>query len=215
GAFAPGQSGAIGDTVTPIDLATHKAGKPIAVGNAPEAVAVSKDGTTVYVANANSESVTPIDAGTGVAGSPISMDGGSPDAFAVAGSTVYVAVGNGSAKGDIVPLDVATGSAGTPITVGKDPTGLAVTPDGTTAWVACYASDELVPVTLAAGKAGPADALPGGPYAIALATRPQGSGALSPTSPASTGTPSSTTPPASTHAAGKVTKTAVKAKTKS
>ncbi len=76
GAFVAGQTGAIGSTVTPVDLTTGKALAPIPVGNAPAAVAITPDGTTALVANVNSGSVSPIDVATDKAGSPISLQGG-------------------------------------------------------------------------------------------------------------------------------------------
>jgi YVTN family beta-propeller protein len=58
------------DTVTPINIATGKAGKAIKVGSAPDAIVVTPDGKTAYVANSGSDTVTPINAATGKAGRP-------------------------------------------------------------------------------------------------------------------------------------------------
>jgi DNA-binding beta-propeller fold protein YncE len=58
--------------------------------------------------------------------------------------------------------------------VGKNPQGLAMSPDGKTAWVVCYDSDTLVPVITRTDTAGQAIRLPGGPSAIAVAARPSG-----------------------------------------
>jgi DNA-binding beta-propeller fold protein YncE len=55
-------------TVTPVNLASRKAGKAIPVGADPAAVAVTPDGRTVYVANegsARSPPSTPPPAGRG------------------------------------------------------------------------------------------------------------------------------------------------------
>lgn len=179
GAIVAGQSGAVGDTVTPVDLATGKALPPIHVGNAPTAVAVSPDGATVYVANSSSGSVTPISVVAGTAGTPVGVDG-SPQALAFApgdSSTLYVASAPSAvAPGDTVtPVSVTTGTAGPPVKVCKVPAGLAI--HGSTAWVSCAGSGALVPLDLATRAVGPAIAVPGGPYAVAITTRAQAQGA--------------------------------------
>lgn len=173
GAVVAGQSGAIGNEVSAVDLATGKA-RTIPVGNAPEAIAVSPNGATVYVANANSGSVTPIATATDKPGVPIRLPG-SPQAvaFAPGGKTAWVTVASSalSSGGALVPVDVSTGRAGTPIPVGGAPAGVAITPDGGTAWVAVPGQNRLVPVSLTARAAGQPLSLPGGPYALVLARR--------------------------------------------
>lgn len=175
GAFVAGQTGSIGSTVTPVDLTTDKALAPIPVGNAPAAIAITPNGSTALVANVNSGSVSPIDIATDRAGSPISVVGG-PVGIAISAtqpSTAYVAVGvsNVSATGSLTPIDLTTDTAGTPIAVGKNPQSIAITPDGSTAWVVCYDSQSLVPVSTKTLKPGAAIHLPGGPYAIAIAAQ--------------------------------------------
>lgn len=176
GAIVTGQTGAVGDTVTPIDLATGKALPPISVGNAPTAVTISPDGATAYVANSSSGSVTPISVVAGTAGTPVSVDG-SPQALAFApgdSSTLYVASAPSAvAPGDtLTPVSVTTGTARAPVKVCKMPAGLAIY--GSTAWVSCAGSGVLAPVDLSSLTVGPAVPVPGGPYAIAITTRAQG-----------------------------------------
>ncbi len=65
-------------------------------------------------------------------------------------------------------LDLSTGTLGTPIAVGSEPYSVAITPDGTTAYVADYGSDQIVPVTLATGAVGTPIALGDRPTAIAI-----------------------------------------------
>ena len=60
-----------GGTVTPVGLTTRRAGKPIQVGANPQAIAITPDGRTAYVANSGSDTVTPIDTATRRAGAPI------------------------------------------------------------------------------------------------------------------------------------------------
>lgn len=189
GAFVSGQTGSIASTVTPVDLVTGKALAPIPVGNAPAAIAITPDGSTALVANVNSGSVSPISVATDKAGSPISVVGG-PVSIAFSASqptTAWVADGTSSATatGNLTPVDLATDTAGRPIAVGKNPQSVAITPGGATAWVVCYGSQTLVPVSTSTLKPGAAIPLPGGPYALALTQR-SASGVTSTTVPKST-----------------------------
>ena len=119
--------------VTPLNLVTRQAGAPIKVGIGPDAIAISPDGATAYVACAGSDTVVPIDTATGKAGKPISV-GVRPSYLAITpgGSTAYVA-DNGSSQ--VTPIDLATGQAGPAIAVGRFPRAIAITPDGATAYV--------------------------------------------------------------------------------
>ncbi len=164
--------------VTPIDVATGRAGTPIQVGNAPDAIAITPDAKTAYVANyganGSGNTVTPIDVATGRAGSPIRVGNG-PDAIAITpdGKTAYVGNygdknGNGST---MTPIDLATDRAGTPIRVGNGPWAIAITPDGKTAYVANYGANggnTVTPIDLATGRAGTPIQVGNGPDAIAI-----------------------------------------------
>ncbi|HEX3193386.1 MAG TPA: YncE family protein, partial [Streptosporangiaceae bacterium] len=79
-------------TVTPIRTATNTALKPITVGQDPRALAITPDGTTIYVTNYQSGTVTPIRTATNTALAPIRV-GRNPLAIAIApdGKTAYVA----------------------------------------------------------------------------------------------------------------------------
>lgn len=171
GAVVTGQAGPVGHTVTPIDLTTGKALAPIDVGNAPGAVAITKDGATAYVTNANSGSLTPIAVATNTPGASISMPG-APSAIALNATTAWVTVGpSGVAHGDVVvPVALATNAKGAPIPVGKGPSAIALTSDGQSAWVICYASQTIESLNLAAGTHGTTITVPGGPYALVLTT---------------------------------------------
>jgi YVTN family beta-propeller protein len=175
GAIVTGQVGSIGSTVTPIDLSTDRALAPITVGNAPLAVAISADGSTVFVANSYSGSVSPIAVSTNGAGTPIEMQG-SPQAIAVAPSQVYVTNASSSTStGDnVTAISVAAETAGGAIAVPKNPTGIAVSANGKTAWVVSFATDSLVEIDLSTNKVVATDkvGLAAGPYAIALAEVP-------------------------------------------
>ncbi len=76
--------------MTPIDLTTNTAGKPIKVGGKPlamafygdpMAIAITPDGTTAYVANQPSSTVTPIDLATDKPGKPIEIGHGWDSGF--------------------------------------------------------------------------------------------------------------------------------------
>jgi len=54
----------------------------------------------------------------------------------------------------VTPIDVATSTAGQAIRVGREPAGIAVTPDGKTAYVANAGSDTVTPISTATGQAG-------------------------------------------------------------
>jgi YVTN family beta-propeller protein len=143
------------NTVTPIDIATNTAGTPIPVGVQPAQLAITPDGSTAYVADAGAGTVTPIDLAANTVGTPITVV--SPSAyeslFAMAmtpdGSTVY-AVSPSAAN--VTPIDTATNTIGTPIPLPIDPTGIGITPDGTTAYVAWQGG--VVSLNLATGTVG-------------------------------------------------------------
>ena len=155
------------NSVTPIDLATRKAGRPIRVGKHPLAIALTPGGQTAYVANSRSGTVTPIDTATRRAGPPIPVGRG-PQAIAVTpdGKTAYVA---NTGSGTVTPINLATRRPGRPITVGTDPQAIAVTPDGRTAYVLDWGSAAVTPIDTATGRAGPPIQVGSYPYAITVA----------------------------------------------
>ena len=69
-------------TVTPITIATNKAGPAIRVGTDPENIAITPDGRTVYVTNYDSGTVTPISTATNKPGHAI-RTGTRPFAIAI------------------------------------------------------------------------------------------------------------------------------------
>jgi len=77
-----------------------------------------------------------------------------------------------SQQGFVVPVHVRTGTTGRPIRVGLSPLQIAVTPDGTMAYVANYDSASVTPIRLAGGQAGPAIAA--GKIPTRLAASPDG-----------------------------------------
>ncbi|HXF32258.1 MAG TPA: PKD domain-containing protein [Solirubrobacterales bacterium] len=91
-------------------------------------LAVSPDGTRVYVTSRSAKTVTTIDTATGeVTGTPIFV-GGEPGEIALTADGRSAFVGTGGAL--IVPIDLTTGVAGAPITrIGAGFSALVVAPD--------------------------------------------------------------------------------------
>ncbi len=175
GAIVTGQSGAIGHTVTPINLQSGRTLTPINVGNAPIAVAISQDGTTAFVTNSYSGSVSPISIATGTAGTPIQMSG-SPQAVTSVPSKGEMIVANAATTGvdNLTLISVATDSATSSFPVPKNPTAVVATADGKSAWVVCFGASTLVRVDISTGVVDTKDAItiPNGPYALALSSIP-------------------------------------------
>jgi hypothetical protein len=152
-AVAPGGTGGHGialvanldaNTVTPVDLGTWRAGKPIAVGTEPVAIGVVHRGgaDVAFVADFGSNEVTPISLPSLAAGPPIAV-GLSPQTIAVSGASVLV-----GDFGDhtLVPIDASTMSASPAVALPVPPSSSAVDPSGTTLYIT--GSDSLVPVAL-------------------------------------------------------------------
>ncbi len=154
------------DTVTPVSLSSHKAGKPIPVGSGPDAIALTPDDRTAYVANSGAGTVTPIDTATMRAGRAIPV-GADPCAIAVSpdGRTAYVVDGNSNA---VTPIDTATDQPRAPIPVGAYPRSIALAPNGLRAYVLDWGGAQLTPIDLATGTAGPPIAVGSYPSAIAF-----------------------------------------------
>lgn len=145
------------NTVTPFaDLA---AGSPIAVGNGPQSVAFSPDGTTAYVTMYSDDVVTPIDAVTGEVGTPIPVGAGPIwAAFTPDGTKAYVA-NNGD--NTVSVINVASATVTSTVTVGTQPQAIVVTPDGTKAYVANNFDGTITPIDIATDSAGAPFALAG------------------------------------------------------
>jgi DNA-binding beta-propeller fold protein YncE len=164
------------DTVTPVNLMTNAAGTPIPVGGAPTSIAITPDGTTAYVGRAY-ESGIQLDLSTN------STQGGvSPSGFASAitpnGATV---VGTSPQYNNVDVVNPAT-DTGTTVAALNDPEGVAITPDGSKAYVAYspFTTNKgaLLPIPIADTNAPGTPINLGTNSAYAVAITPDGSTAF-------------------------------------
>lgn len=121
------------DALSVIDGGSQTVTSTIPVGDGPQGVAFTPDGSTAYVTNGASGDVSVLDVPGGtvtgaidVGEDPISVT------FTPDGSTAYVA--HFSVDDGISVIDVATGSVSGTIPVGDGPRSVAFTPDGSTAY---------------------------------------------------------------------------------
>ncbi len=146
-----------GSPLIPISLASGKLGTPVQInkGFDDDAIAITPDGQTAYVAQNATNTIVPVNLTTGAVGSLIDL-AQEPTGIATTpdGRTVYVVTGGEQiGGGDVVPIDTATDTAGAPIYAGLVPTAIAIAPDGQTAYVVNQISDSLTPIDLATDKA--------------------------------------------------------------
>ena len=126
------------NTVSVIDTKTNKVTATIPVGAGPLGVAVSPDGSKVYITNDNDNPGTVAVIGTAtnkvIATIPV---GDAPFGVAVSpdGGKVYV-VNEASNPGTVSVIGTATNKVIATIPVGPSPFGMAVTPDGSKVFVA-------------------------------------------------------------------------------
>ena len=116
--------------ITPVDAATNRAGKPVAIQGA-HALAVAPDGGTAYVLampdpGSQQGFVVPVPVHASAAGQPIKV-GLNPVqiVFTPDGKMAYVA---NYASESVTPIQLPGGRAGPPIAAGKTPARLAASP---------------------------------------------------------------------------------------
>jgi YVTN family beta-propeller protein len=142
----------------------------------PVNMAVTPDGSTLYVVNnrwittENEAGVTPIDVATGRTGNQLYLASNTlGDGIAITpdGKTAYVIDDLGDS---VTPITTATNTVGTPISVGENPLALAITSDSLTVYVVNDQSNTVTPVSTATNTAG--KAIPVGNYPGAIAIMP-------------------------------------------
>ncbi|SEH61361.1 VCBS repeat-containing protein/40-residue YVTN family beta-propeller repeat-containing protein [Mycolicibacterium rutilum] len=119
------------------------------VGEGPQAVVISPDGTRAYVANADGDSVTVLNTADHSTVGTITV-GDRPVALALdsTGSVLYVA---NAGDGSVVAVDTASLTVGAPIAIGAEPTGIAVSPDGAFVFTT-NTNDTLTIIDVASGE---------------------------------------------------------------
>jgi len=131
-------------TVSVIDMSTNTVTATVTVGIEPYGVAITPDGTKVYVTNMGSNTVSVIDAETNtlIATVPVEYD---PCGIAITpdGTKAYVVNEFG---GTVSVIDTATNTVTATVSVGDAPTGIAITPDGTKAYVTNYDTVSVVDI---------------------------------------------------------------------
>ena len=159
--------------VVPIALPSKAVGSDIAVpGGSPDGLAITPNGATVYASTIGQGTVVPISVASGTVGTAITVGPLS------AGTQSMAITPNGAVglapnfnEADVVPVALGTGTPGKAIDVGTYPESVAVTPNGSTAWVTrgFGSTGSLVPIDLATDKVGTPTAMAGGPAGIAIA----------------------------------------------
>jgi hexosaminidase len=143
-----------GDVVVPVDTASRTAQAPIPVADSPFGITISQDGGTVYVGQQTARTVLPISTATRTAGTPIDV-GGAPFGLTVSpdGRTLAVGVNNAYTA---VFVDIPTGKVTRTVLLALQPTQIAFSADGTVAYAAVGAENEVVPIVMSSGETGPA-----------------------------------------------------------
>lgn len=105
-------------------------------------IAISADGSTVWVVNPDAHSVTPIDTRTLKASPPVAV-GKEPWGVAVTASGIVVVLNR--ADGSVSLLDKGTSAT---LPVGAEPGGVALSPSGSAAYVTVSGGDEVAVIDL-------------------------------------------------------------------
>jgi hypothetical protein len=173
--------------VTPVNLATGRAARPLRL-HRPQNMVASPDSALLYVLDdtgGKSLAVVPVSVASGRTGRPIPVPAGS-QALAISpdGRTLYVGAGNPHNRraGEVIAIDARSGKARAPIPVPRNVWDLAISPGGSRLYV--LASDthcdaectwgpcELVTVNTAKGTTARPLAL--NPRCYELAAAPNG-----------------------------------------
>jgi uncharacterized repeat protein (TIGR01451 family) len=129
------------DSVVVIDTATLGILATIPVGSSPSGLAVSPNGTRVYVANRNSNSVSVIDTSSNTVVATLNV-GTFPVEVALSpnGKRLYV---TNFFDDTVSVVDTSVNTVVATIDVGSGPQGIAVTPDGGKVYVANFNDDTV------------------------------------------------------------------------
>lgn len=167
----PGSSGlsvAPASGVQPIDVATLTAGTPVTVGTQDERLAVSPDGSQLWVANQGDGTASDVSLATDTVTHTITV-GSAPFGVAVTPDQVYITNGGSSS---VSVISAATDSVTATIPVGAGPQYVQFSPDGATAYVADFGAGGVTPIAVATGT--PGAFIPTGSGAYAVGFSPDG-----------------------------------------
>jgi predicted alpha-1,2-mannosidase len=148
-------------TVSEIDVTSRTVVRTVTVGAAPFGISIG--GGKVYVGNTGGNSVSVIDATTGTVTATIAL-GTSPSGLGITPTTLYATTANGG----ILPVNTTTNAVGPLIPTGAGAYAVALTADGTTAWVVDSNANDIRPVTVATGAPGTAVTVGSVPDGIGL-----------------------------------------------
>jgi YVTN family beta-propeller protein len=142
----------------------------IPLGNQPLGVAVSPDGSKVYVTNELSSTVSVIATLTNTVVATISV-GSYPFGVAVTpdGSKVYVANYNSN---NVSVIDTSSNTVTATISVGSNALGVAVTPDGSKVYVANFYSNNVSVIATSSDTVVATIPIGGNPYGFGVFIQP-------------------------------------------
>jgi len=154
--------------VLPIRTATDRPLPPIRAGHVLIGMTITPNGKTIYAMSwlGGPGSVIPIKTATNKALQPIKagrIDNEDSITITPDGRTVYV---TNFDSGTVTPIRTATNLALKPIKVGRDPNQIAITPDGSMAYVTTV--DGVRPIRLATNKALRLIKMKNTPFAVAV-----------------------------------------------
>jgi len=164
------------DNLSVLNATTNTVTATIVLDGNPAGVAVSPDGSKVYVSNGNNVSV--IDTATNLVTANIPMGIGPGDlVVSPDGSKIYVTDYNSTSdqltmnpiyNGTVEVIDAATNTVTSIITVGKWPMGIAISPDGTKVYSTNYEDGTISVIDTATNTVTATMQNPYGSWAIAV-----------------------------------------------
>jgi YVTN family beta-propeller protein len=134
--------------VSVIDTATNTLIATIATAASPVGIDITPDGSRVYVANNLGGAVSVIDTATNHVIATVAMVQPNGVAITPDGSRAYV-TSNPTGSGFVSAINTATNKVIAKVRVGPNAQLLAITPDGTGVYVACFGADSVFVVNTA------------------------------------------------------------------
>jgi YVTN family beta-propeller protein len=160
------------NTVSVIATASNTVVATIPVGNVPDGVAVTPDGTQAYVTNEldDTASVIATASNTVVATIPAGSGPDGPKGVAVTPNGAYVYVASGETT--VLVIATASNTVVATISVGNGPVAVAVTPNGADAYVANAIGNTISVIATASNTVVATIPVGNGPVSVAFAPAP-------------------------------------------